>query len=150
MKKISDRVTSNKSKHLLVENEFKKLKTFDSSYFKGKSHFEEDVTQNYLVFQPMHRYFKRIAGVGSGNYIYHWKSKGLSDERLYSITAFNQTVTPELSFYGTKTRVEFNASCLKQDKVTYNHGTIVNMYIVYDISKNCSISSYQALENYLF
>ena len=34
----------------------------------------------------MQRYFKRIAGVGSGNYIYFWKSKGLSDERINSIT----------------------------------------------------------------
>ena len=33
----------------------KKLKTFYSSYFIGKSHFEEDGTQNYLVFQPMLR-----------------------------------------------------------------------------------------------
>ena len=40
----------------------------------GKRHFEEDGTQNYFVFQPMHRYFKRIAGVGGGNYIF-WKSK---------------------------------------------------------------------------
>ena len=45
----------------------KKLKTFDTSYFIGKSHFEEDSTQNYLAFQPMHRYFKRIAGVGNWN-----------------------------------------------------------------------------------
>ena len=43
----------NQSKHLLVENKLKKLKTFDSSYFVGKSHFEEDGTQNYLVFQPI-------------------------------------------------------------------------------------------------
>ena len=48
---------------LLQINELKKLKTFDSSYFIGKSHFEEDGTQNYLVFQPMYRYFKIIAGV---------------------------------------------------------------------------------------
>ena len=41
----------NKTKNLLVENELKRLKTFDSSYFIGKSHFkEEDGTQNYLVF----------------------------------------------------------------------------------------------------
>ena len=33
-------------KSLLVENELKKLKPFDSSYFIGKSHFEEDGTQN--------------------------------------------------------------------------------------------------------
>ena len=34
-----------------TKNEFKKLKTIDLSYFIGKSHFEEDVTYNYLVFQ---------------------------------------------------------------------------------------------------
>ena len=97
----------------------------------------------------MQRYFKRIAGVGSGSYIYFWKSKGLSHERLDANTASNHSITPELSYYGTKTRVEFNGSCLKQDKVTYNHGTIVNIYIVYGISKNYNISSYPTLENYL-
>ena len=143
-------VTSNKTKHLLVKNELKKLKTFDLSYFRGKSHFEEDGTQNYLVFPPMQRYFKRIAGVGSGNYIYFWKSKVLPDERINSNTAFNHSITPELSSYGTKTRVEFNESCLKQDKVTYNHGTIVNISIAYEISKNYNISSYPTLGNCLF
>ena len=61
----------------------------------------------------MCRYFKRIAAVGSGNYIYFWKSKGLPDERLDSITVSNYKITPELSFYGTKTIIEFNGSCLK-------------------------------------
>ena len=41
------RITS--TKHLLVENELKKFKTFDLSFFKGKGHFEEDGTQNYPV-----------------------------------------------------------------------------------------------------
>ena len=91
---ISKRITSNKSEHLMVENELKKLQKFDSSYFRGKIHFEEDSTQNYLVFQPMYRYFKRVAGVGSGNYIYLWKSKGLSDERINSITTINYSITP--------------------------------------------------------
>ena len=39
---LTEKIISNTSKHLLVENELKKLKTFDSSYFIGKSHFEED------------------------------------------------------------------------------------------------------------
>ena len=30
--------------------------------------------------------------------------------------------------------VKFNGSCLKQDKITFNHGNIVNTYIVYDLS----------------
>ena len=96
----------------------------------------------------MYRYFKRIAG--SGDYIYFWKSKGLSDEKLDSVTASNHKITPELSFYGTKTRVEFSESCLKQDRVTYNYGKIVNIYIVYEISKNYNISSYPTLEDCLF
>ena len=37
---LNRKITQNKSKHLLVENELNKLKTFDSSYFVGKSHFE--------------------------------------------------------------------------------------------------------------
>ena len=50
----------NYAKIIELENNIKKLQTFDSSYFKGKSHFEEDGVQNYLVFQPMARYFKMI------------------------------------------------------------------------------------------
>ena len=42
----NSKITRNKSKHLLVENELKKLKTFDSSYFIGKSYFEEYSAQN--------------------------------------------------------------------------------------------------------
>ena len=150
LQSLSKRITSNKTKHLLVENELKKLKTFDLSYFKDKYDFEEDGTQNYLVFQPMYRYFKRIAGVGSGNYIYFWKSKGLSDERISSITACNYSITPKLSYYGSKIRVKFNGSCLKQDKAANSHGTIANIYIVYEISKNYNITSYPTLENCLF
>ena len=34
---LNRNITANKSKYLLVENELKKLKTFDLSYFIGKS-----------------------------------------------------------------------------------------------------------------
>ena len=85
LSRFNRKITPNKSKHLLVQNELKKLKIFDLSYFIGKSHFKEDGTENYLVFQSMHRYFKMIAGVSTGNYIYFWKSKGLSDEKVNTI-----------------------------------------------------------------
>ena len=45
---------------------------------------------------------------------------------------------------------EFNESCLKQDKVTFDHGKIVNNYIVYEISKNTNISDYPTLKNCLY
>ena len=93
---------------MLVENELKKLKIFDSIYFRGKSHFEEDGTQSYLVFQPIQRYFKRIVNVGNDNYVYYWKSKGLSDEKINSIKTSDYGITPYLSYYDTnKIRVKF-------------------------------------------
>ena len=51
---LNKKINSNKTKHVLVENEFKKLQTFDSIYLRDKSHFEEDGTPNYLVFQSMY------------------------------------------------------------------------------------------------
>ena len=57
---LDRKITQNKSKHLCVENELNKLKFFDLSYLIGKSHFEEDGTRNYLVFQPINKYFKLI------------------------------------------------------------------------------------------
>ena len=120
---------------MLVENEFKKLQAFDLSYFGGKNCFvDDDGTQNYLVFQPINKYFKKIFGVGDGEYIYFWKSKGLSDERIDFITASSYNITPEFSYLGTIIRVKLNGSCLKQDKIIYSHGTIVNIYIVYEIN----------------
>ena len=124
---LNRKITKNKSKHLLVENELNKLKTFDSSYFIGKSHFEEDGTQNYLVFQPLNKYFKLIA---STDYVSSWKSKGLSVETIEPPSTSDNSLTPAVSYYGTKTKVKFTVSCLKQTKISYNHGTIVNINIV--------------------
>ena len=124
---LNRKITTNKSKNLLVENELNKLKTFDSSYFIGKSHFEEDGTQNYLVFQPLNKYFKVITNT---DYISSWKSKGLSAESIKPPTTSDNSLTPTLSYYGTKTRVKFTGSCLKQPKISYTHGKVVNIYIV--------------------
>ena len=54
------KITKNKTDHLHVQNELNKLKTFDSSYFIGKNYFENDGTQNYLVFQPIDNYLNLI------------------------------------------------------------------------------------------
>ena len=88
----------------------KKLKTFDSSYFNGKSHFEEDGIQNYLVFQPTNRYFKEIANT---DYVSSWKSKRLFAETIKPSTTSDNSLTPVLNYYGTKVRVKFNGSCLQ-------------------------------------
>ena len=70
--------------------------------FFGKSHFEEDGTQNYLVFQPRNKYFKVITNT---DYVSSWKSKGLSAESIKPPTTSDTSLAP--SYTGTKTRVKF-------------------------------------------
>ena len=55
-----------------------------------------------------------------------------------------------MNYYGTKTRVKFNGSCLQQHKLLYTHGAIVNIYIVYELSASSSHSDDPTLENCLF
>ena len=82
LKGISDRVTKNNTKHLLVENELTKLKTLGLSYFWGKNYFEgNDGTQNSLDFHVRGKYFKDNSDSDSSS-IEIWKSKGLSNQSL--------------------------------------------------------------------
>ena len=111
----------------------------------------KDGMQHYLVFQPIPRNFKRIAVVGNANYIYYWKSKGQSDERINFVKTSDCGITPYLSYYNTnKIRVNFNRSCLKQDQGTLLYGGIVNIYNVYKTADNFNVKSYSTLENCLF
>ena len=50
-----------------------------------------------------------------------------------------------------KTKVKFNGSCLKQDKITITHGKLMSIYIVYGINLwNYVESCDPKLESYLF
>ena len=144
---LNRKITANKSKHLLVENELKKLKTLDSSYFRGKSHFEEDDVQNYLIFQPIKRYFKL-----NGKYISSWKSKVLRKETITPYATSDNSLTPLTDYYGSKVRVKFNKGCLKQpNKITYDYGSRVNIYIFYEFGTSGSNNSDPTtLKNCLF
>ena len=95
------------------------------SYFIGKSHFEENDTQNYLVFQPINRYIKLIANIKLC--ISSWTSKGPSDETITPLVTSDNSLTPLIDCVGDKIRLKVNGSCLKQPKLQYTHGTIVNI-----------------------
>ena len=137
---LNTKITANK-------NELEKLQTFDSSYFRGKSHFEEDGTQNYLVFQPLTKYFKVIANT---KYISSWKSKGLSDETIKSPATSDNSLTQLIDHLRNKIRVKFNGSILRQSKVSYTRGSIVNIYIVYEPGASGSHNDDPTLKNCLF
>ena len=112
---LDSKIVENKTKNVSIENELKKLKTFYLSYFRGKSHFEEDGTQHYLVFQPINRYFKIKTNT---KYVSSWQSKGLPDETIKPPTASDNSLTPLIDCRGYKIRVKCNGGCLKKPKIS--------------------------------
>ena len=76
--------------------------------------------------------------ITNNDYISSWKSKGLFSESFKSPTISDNSLAPALNYYGTKTRVKFTRSCLKQSKISYNHGKVVNIYIVYELRTSSS------------
>ena len=115
---LNNKTAANKTKNESVENQIKKLHL---SSFIGKSHFEEDGTQKYFVFQPINRYLKVLA---NKLYILSWKSKGLSDKTIKPPVTSDNSLTPLIDYVGNKIRIKFTGSCLKQPKAQCTHGTI--------------------------
>ena len=78
------------------------------------------------------------------------KSKGLSDETIKPPATSDNSLTPLIGYLGSKTRITFTGSCFKQPDISYTHRTIVNIYIVYELSASSSHTDDPTLKNCLF
>ena len=74
----------------------------------------------------------------------------LKDYLLKVLNQLEHLIIALLQHYGTKTRVKFTASCLKQPKISYTHGKVVNIYIVYESGTSSSHVNDPTLKNLLF
>ena len=140
---LNRKITANKTKHFLNDN--------DLSYYRGKQYFVEGSgKQNYLVFLPMRKYFKLNSVASVVDHVLSWQSKGLSNESIKPPTTTNNSLTPELNLYGTKTRVKFTRNSLKQSSHILTHKHIVNIYIDYELAASSSNDSDPTIKNWLF
>ena len=88
----------------------------------AKCFFEEDVSQNSLIFQPVLKYFKPI----TDDMVMALKIKGLSDESIKPPTITANSLSPSLDYFNnTKFRVEFNESSLDPNRVTFAPNKII-------------------------
>ena len=143
MSGLNRKITANKTKHFLNDN--------DLSYYKGKQYFDEGSgKQNYLVFLPMRKYFKLNSVANTADYVLSWKSKGISNESIKPPITSDNSLNPELNYYGTKARVKFTRICLKQSSHILTHKEIANIYIVYELGASSSYVSDPTLKNCLF
>ena len=139
LKNISDRVTNNKSRIILLDNELKKLKTLVDSAAKTKSDerqiedrfvrgFYYYLQQSYLVYE---------CKMGSFNFsngkISQWKSTGIFNSDLNVSLSANAKNMPFLENNG-RMNVTFHGYYLAQNKVIHpNNNKVVNIYIVYEL-----------------
>ena len=58
----------------------------------------------------------------------------MSDKSINPPSTTDNSLARSLNHIGTKTRVKFDGSCLKQDQITFTHGKTVNICIVSEIN----------------
>ena len=112
---LNRKITANKTKHFLNDN--------DLSYYRGNQYFDEGSgKQNYLVFSSIKKYFRLNSVANAADYVLSWKSKQLSNESIRPPTISDNSLNPELKQnHGTKTKIKFTKSCLKQSDHIYAH-----------------------------
>ena len=59
----------------------------------------------------------------------------MSDESIKAPAISNNILNLSLNYAGSKIRVESKGCCLKQDKISFYHGKIVNIHNAYEINK---------------
>ena len=113
---FNKRINSNKTKNVLVENELKKLKTFDSSLFIGQSYFNDDGSQLYLKFQSIYKTITTFSVLK--NIISKFESKGLLNKKFRPLYTRKKIIYPKLQWNKSRLRLRFEGSCLKQEDTT--------------------------------
>ena len=95
----------------------------------------------------MYKYFKNI---GNTELISKWESKGMSNEAIKPPATSDNSLTLTLKYTGKIMYRNFNGSCLKQDKITFNNGKIVKIYIVSDFKSTLNYNRDITVDNFLF
>ena len=143
LKNISNRVTSNKSKDLLLDNELTKLKTLvgfsakikfgelqkENSFNRG---FFYCLQQSYIVYDCKMGSFQFTAGK-----ISTWKSTGilnyLGNSNINAV-GDSKSVLPELKNDG-RMHVSLSGNHFQQNKVIIpNNNNVINIYCIYKIN----------------
>ena len=88
----------------------------------------------------MYEYFKRVVVTGaniSTIYVHSWQSKVISNEKITAPNIFSSNdQAPLLECEDGKIGLLFKGDLLKQSRVTYNHGPIVSIFIVYKLNSH--------------
>ena len=129
---------------MLVETKFKKLEKFDALPI-----LEVKIILMVTMVLKTSSYFNRFTSILKGQavkFLHGNQSKCLMKKNSSTTTTSNNKFAADLIYDNARIMVKFNGHFLKKDKVTYNHGPIVNHYVVYRLIPDTKDSSI-TLEN---
>ena len=141
VKKVDDKVNKNITDIVTTKNSLLHNKSLiddlqrEASFNRGFFYYNQ---RSYFLFEPKSKSFTRNGGA-----IHAWISTGIHNDSnntdLFSVNNSNNN-SPTLLNKKNRLGVTFNGNYMKQNKLGYAHGKIVNLYIVYKL-KNRRIDS---------
>ena len=79
--------------------------------------------------QTIFKYFNFFSSIIDK--VFWLKSKGLSEQIITIHVPSDNNFTPKLTYVrNSKMAVKFEANCLKQDKIPFNHRNVVNGFTI--------------------
>ena len=141
VKKVDDKVTKNITDILTNKTSLTHNKSVlddlerEASFNKRFYYYNQE---SYFLFESKSKSFTKNGGA-----IHAWISTGIHNDSnntdLFSVNNSNNN-SPTLLSKDNRSVVTFNGNYMKQNKLGYAHGKIVNLYIVYEL-KNRRIGS---------
>ena len=133
VKKVDDKVKKSITDIVTAKNSLLHNKSVlddlerEVSFNRGFYYYNK---QSYFLFEPKSKSFTKNGGA-----IYVWISTGIHNDSnntdLFSVN--NSNNSPTLLIKNNRLGVTFNGNYMKQNKLGYAHGKIVNLYIVYEL-----------------
>ena len=135
LKDLSKRVTSSKTKHLLVENEKENYKHWIQAFLLVKVTLIMMEHIFFLIFQPIYKTISAFSGLPYT--VSECESKGLANEKTKPPYTANKSLSPKLVWMSnSKIRWKVTGSCLKQDFATFIPNNVVNLFVVYELDRS--------------
>ena len=154
LKKVDDKTNSNSSKVISYDNKLNQANTRIDYTERNVFYFltKDDLEGNYSIFESGYNYFKRIVdNTCNVTYAHYWQSKGLSNEKINAAnTNTDNDLAPIVKFNGSQMYLEFKKAVLKENKATYSHGSVANIYIVYKLKPYVNANTGLTINDCLF
>ena len=151
VKKVDDKAKKNSTDILNAKTSLEHNKSViddlerEASFNRGFYYYNQ---QSYFLFKPKSKSFTK-----NGESIHAWTStgnhNGSNNTDLFSVNDSNNK-SPTLLNIKNRLGVTFNENYIKQNKLGYAHGKIVNLYIVYELKNRRIDNPDFTIQNGLF